>query len=110
MLYLPTPPYAYSEVKVSLGGQEYALEYTFNEIDESWYLSIYLNDEPLKLGLKIVENVFLVYRYRIEEFDHGDIVCSRQTTNPNFSPLGRNNLGIGKEYTLVYFTNAELRE
>lgn len=107
-IFIPTPESVYSEITVSLGGQTYNIVYTYNEIDESWRLSLYTYEGDVIIeGVKIMENEFLLGRYRLELFNHGDIACFRFSSNAKRPPT-RDNLGIGKEHTLVYITNEEL--
>lgn len=107
-LLIPTPENSYSQITVTLGGQSYSIIYTFNEVDERWRISLYTGqEEPIIEGLKVLENQFLLWRYNLEQFDHGDIACVQLAPNTT-NPVSRDNLGIGKEYSLVYFTNEEL--
>lgn len=107
-IFIPTPEAVYSEITVPLGGQTYNIIYTYNEIDEAWRLSLYTYEGDVVIeGVKIMENEFLLWRHRLGLFDHGDIACVKLSLNTKRPPT-RDNLGIGKEYTLVYYTNEEL--
>lgn len=109
-IFIPTPEYAYSEVDVTLGGQSYTIEYTFNDIDESWRMSLYTGEGELIIaGIKIMPNALLLRKHALEEFAHGDIACVRLSPNTRRPPTFEN-LGFEKEYTLVYYTNEELSE
>lgn len=107
-IFIPTPGPVYSEITVSLGGETYNIVYTYNEIDEAWRLSLYTYEGDVVVeGVKIVANQFLVWRHQLELFNHGQIACFKFALNSKRPPT-RDNLGIGKEHTLVYLTNAEL--
>ena len=105
-LRIPVPDTSFAENTFSLGGINYRFVFRFNDRDERWRIDIYINDDPVKLGIKVMENQLFLSRYRLEDFDHGDIGCFRvlETTEP----VGRNNLGIDKAYELIYLTNEEI--
>lgn len=99
---------AWSSRPVSLGGVTYKFTFAFNERDQRWRLSIYRGSTPVILGVKIVESKMLFENYNLPLFDHGDIGCFRMYSTTE--EVGRDNLGIGKEYELIYFSNAEIAE
>lgn len=105
MITLPTPTNSWTTHKASLAGKTYTFTYRFNSIAERWFLDIYLDDEEVITGQMIIEGSILFYGNPIKNFEHGKIVPvrNRETTNP----IGRNNLGIGKEYSLYYLSNEE---
>lgn len=53
-LKLPVPSSAWSSQDITLGGLTYTFEYAYNSRDERWRLSIYYNEEPVILGVKIM--------------------------------------------------------
>lgn len=108
MLKLPVPSAAWSSQNITLGGLDYTFIYSYNTRDERWRVSIYLNEDPVILGIKIMENQRLLNDYILSNFDHGDVICFR--VKDDGLPVGRNNLGIDKAYELVYFSNSELGE
>lgn len=107
-LRIPVSDTAWSENNFSLGGQNYTFEFLINSRDSRWRFNIYLNDEPVIEGIKVVENQLFLSQYNLESFSHGDIGCFRMKSD--YSPVGRNNLGIDKSYELLYLTNEEILE
>ena len=105
-LIIDTPDASNSTQFVTLGGLRYEFVYKFNDRDSRWRLSIALDGIDVKTGIKIMEDQSLLSRYVLPSFDHGDILCIRLENDDN--PVGRNNLGLNKSYSLVYFTNEEL--
>lgn len=105
-LSIDTPDVSWSEQYVTLGGSKYLFTYSFNSRDERWRLDISLGSQVVVSGLKIMENQFLVGSYALESFDHGDLICVR--FEDDGLPVGRNNLGVNKPYTLQYYTNEEI--
>ena len=105
-LSIPTPDSPNLKQNVTLGGVEYEFLTSFNSRDSGWRLSIFRESEVVILGVKIVENTRLLSRYILESFNHGDLSCIRRKSTTD--PVGRNNLGIGKEYELIYTSNEEL--
>lgn len=108
MLKINVPNFSWSEQAVTLDGKQYRFVFRFNERDQRWRLDIYLGSTPVILGVKILENVFLLGEYYPEGFQHGDLFCGRLREDNN--PVGRTNLGFGKPFELVYYTRAELRD
>lgn len=106
MLKLPVPEQSWSSQNISLGGLDYQFIYSYNTRDERWRFDIYLDEEPVILGIKIMENQRFLDNYILPDFDHGDIFCLR--VKDDGLPVGRDNLGQGKSYSLVYFSNQEL--
>ncbi len=103
---LKGPSNAWETQEVSLAGLNYTFEYKFNTRDERWRLSIYLEGNPVKVGIKIMENQDLLSRYIIEDFSHGTLICLRMKDDG--LPVGFSNLGIDLPYTILYYTNEEL--
>lgn len=106
MLEINVPSTAWSTNSVSLGDILYRIDFRFNSTDERWRMDIYIEDDPVILGVKIMESQDLVAKYRLAEFNHGDIFCIRRE-NDNL-PVGRDNLGFNRPYGLFYFSNSEL--
>lgn len=105
-LTIDTPEAAWAEQALTLAGKKYLFTYSFNGRDERWRIDISLDNEPVISGVKIMENQFLLDIYSLPNFDHGDLVCVR--FEEDGLPVGRNNLGLGKPYSLQYYTNEEL--
>lgn len=106
-LKINVPPVAWSEQDVSLDGKLYRFVFSFNGRDRRWRMSIYHNGATVVQGVKIMENQWLVtLPYDPPEFRHGDILCAR--LRQDGEPVGRDNLGFGKSYELIYYTTAEI--
>ena len=104
---IPIPTGARDKYNVVLGANSYNIEFKFNIREGRWYFDLYREDDtPVKLGVKIMENQSLLLRYRLDNF-LGDIACIKMA-NRGSSVIGRGNLGIDKEYSLVYFSEDEL--
>lgn len=103
---LPVPDASWSQTSISLGGESYDITYRYNERDHRWRMDIYQEDTPVKLGLKIVEWTPVLSYLHLDAFNHGEIICVRNKADPN--PVGRDNLGIGKSYELMYISNNEI--
>jgi hypothetical protein len=104
-LSIPTPKTSNSKQNITLNGVAYDFILSFNEKDSRWRLSIYLGDVPVILGVKLVENMKLFSRYILPDFNHGNLVCVKRKSTTK--PLGRDNLGIGQEYELIYVRNED---
>ena len=107
MLRLNIPEVAFAAQEVSLGGLTYTFIYSFNDQDDRWRFDIYLDEVLVIGGIKVMENASLFrFRYTLPDFVNGDIQCLRLLDDGK--QVGRNNLGIGKAYELIYFSNEEL--
>lgn len=107
-LTLPVPDSAYSTQEITLAGKNYLFTYSFNDRDSRWRLDIHIQDTPVKLGIKIMEDQPLIARYRLANFNHGELLCLRRLEDGK--QVGRNNFGADKTYELIYFSNDELEE
>lgn len=103
---IPVPTSSWEDEIISLGGREYKLTFRFNTRDQGWRIDLYLGDVLVKGGMKVVQDGSLLLIYQLDDFSHGDIWCikAQETTED----VGRNNLGQGKAYELIYFSNEEL--
>lgn len=109
MLKIPVPDSANATTKVSLAGTTYDFKFEYFEppgVQGAYYLTILLNGVIIISGLKLLENVALLKKYDIPEFDHGELIVLKlkDTTDP----VGRNNIGFGKPYELIYISDNEL--
>ena len=106
MLYINNSSSAYSEQRVSLGGNVYTLVFKFNVRNSGWYLSILDSSgtTPYLQGLQIKPNQNLTGRYTDSGLV-GDIWCLRVKAED--SPLSLDNLGKDKVYRLVWVTDKE---
>ena len=107
-LSIPVPEGANTIQEVALGGFRYIFEYSFNDRDQRWRLSISLSNTVVVSGIKIMENQSLLSDYSLDDFSHGDLYCVRIEDDGKF--VGRDNLGQGKPYEIFYLTNEEIAE
>ena len=105
-LTIDTPNAAWSEQNLTLGGVKYTFIYQYNARDSRWRFDIFLSGSTIITGVKVMENQFLLSRYVLPDFDHGDIACVN--FEDDGKPVGRDNLGLGKPYSLQYYTNDEI--
>jgi hypothetical protein len=105
-LSISIPDSAWSSQSITLGGSDYNITLTWNDRDSRWRFSLLQDEVSIVSGIKLVENQSLLSRYILPDFLHGDIFVLRSKQDGQF--VGRDNLGIGKAYELVYFTNEEL--
>lgn len=105
MLEINIPDAPASSVSVTLGGKLYEFEFKYNSTTTSHYLTIRQAGKLLVSSLKLLPNVNLLRKYKIPEFDHGVLfVLKLEKTEES---AGRNNIGIGKAYSLLYVSNNE---
>lgn len=90
---------------VGLEGKQFNIRLYFVTRDKGWRMDIISPDDEIK-GIKLTPETNLTYRFEGAGFTEGDLWCLR-TTNTNL-PVGRDNLGKGKEYTLIYLTADEM--
>lgn len=105
-LKLPVPDVAWAQQDITLGQQEYTFTYSYNSRDSRWRFAIDLAGREIITGVKVMEDQSLLARYGLVDFRHGDVYCVRLEQDDN--PVGRNNLGIGRSYELIYYTNEEI--
>jgi len=104
---IPIPEATLSEINVTLGGISYDIIFRENSRDDRLYFDIYTEDILVKGGVKVMENQSLLYRYLLDGFPSGDILClSRSGDSEGIATLS--NTGLGKAYGLFYLTNEEL--
>jgi len=107
---IPTPPSTsgWTTYEVVLENVRYDFAYKFNERDSRWYFDLYDSlGEIIKSGVKIMEGVSLLRKYRLESFS-GDIICIAQ--KDTLESVGLDNLGFEKNYALYFYTDVELEE
>ena len=108
---VPVPPNTPSEVGINLSGQRYTFTYKFNprqgEVGR-WKLDIKDSD-----GNYLCKGRTLIERWSPDDhlIDNGlpDGLLYVTNVNNTKEPVGRNNLGLGKDYELWYYTDLELR-
>lgn len=108
MLKIQVPDSANSDISVSLGGKTYTFRYNFSTISQTYYLTILYNNTVIISSLKLIDNVLLLRKYALDDFEHGDLFVAKMKETS--SPVGRYNLGIDKAYELIYISNEEISE
>lgn len=103
---IQVPNEAFSQINITLSGFNYSLIFKYNSEDDRLYFDLYLEQELIKSGIKIMENQSLLSRYLLDGFDHGDIQCVKKEETVDQVTLG--NVGINLPYGLFYATNEEL--
>ena len=106
---IKVPDSAYSDSEVTLSGKTYIFTFKFNSRNSSWYLDLKDSDGDIILaGIKIMPNQNLTGRYistTSENFPDGNLWCFRALND--FSPIGRDNFGLGKTYELTFLTHQD---
>lgn len=110
MLAINTSDNPYSEQQIVVSGLVLTLVMRFNIIDSSWYLDIKNSSSTvdIKVGIKVMPNQNLTGRYILPSLEGGNIWCFRKVDTD--SEIGRDNLGIDKEYCLYWITDEETEE
>lgn len=104
---ISTPSISYATRKVSLNGETYNLTFRYNERTQRWKLDVASDDfVPIVNNLTLMEDEILNYHLTLPELGDGLFIVnkSRETS----LPCGRDNLGLNKDYELLFSTSAEL--
>ena len=104
---IDVPSHPYSFIKTNLSGFAYELIITENSRSGRLSMAIVSNNEIIIRNVTLIEGgEALLQNYRLPGFDHGDLFCVR--INKTKDPIKLGNIGVGKDYELVYMTNEEL--
>ncbi len=111
---IPFPSVSYADIELSLAGKSFTLTYRFNtrwKKDEddlgTWVIDIRdANKEYVIKGLGLVGQGFLLGDLILDGFDIGDFLCVRAKKTDRLPT--RDNIGIDREYKLLFLTNEEL--
>jgi hypothetical protein len=107
ILKIPVPKVSFATNVVPLGGQSYNFTFRFNERSNRWKLDISTAEgEVVRNGLTLIEGTFPLSHMYTPNFLHGVIGVIQ--TQDGTDPAGRDNLGIGKQYELIYASVDEL--
>lgn len=102
-----TPVISYATNKTSLNGETYNLTYRFNERTSRWKLDLAKDDTtPIVSNLTLVEDQILNDHLTLPDFGEGLLIVNKSRTTDEL--CGRDNLGIGKDYELLFSTKTEL--
>ncbi len=100
------PSEARSEYSVNIEQSTYIFRFNWQERSQNWHFDMLTADaEPLVLGAKLVPNVPMIRRNR-DLGPEGNIYVVNGSTGE--SVAGRNNLGMNKDFKLLYFSRQEL--
>lgn len=107
-LIIPTIQNPYYSLRIKLGGEDYELTLKWNTRTSSWYCKV-----ATSLGYEIIAFERLASRqpiilYNKDKFVKGNIYVLPTTLADN--SLGFNNLGVDKNFSLVYLTEDEINE
>lgn len=95
------PSNAHSETRVTLNNQVFYIELKWNTRETAWYFSLYdVNKISISTGVKLCYGV--VPTRKISDTLNGNIYIVNTTDSKD--DIGRNNLGQGLQYQLVYLT------
>lgn len=103
-LLIPSGGPAYGTQRLTLDGRVYTIGLAWNQLTEGWFLSLLDSEErPIISGVRVVSNWPLL---RWKRFDPrcppGELAAV--TGNPDESPPGFDDFGIGKRVQLTYFS------
>ena len=106
MIRLPVPKLSYSEVEVTLGGLSYTLTYRFNSRSERWKMDLRDSEGVyIKKGMTLMANTSPTIYLHLPDFNHGDLFTL--PTSATRDPVGRDNIGIGDKFELLYASVSE---
>jgi len=106
---IPVPNTSFATQIVSLGGESYEFTFRYNERSERWKLDISTTDGVVvRNGITLVEGIFFTEHLILPEFDHGMLgVLQLKAADRKAS---RHNLGIDRQYELIYISYDELQD
>jgi hypothetical protein len=106
-LRIPIPKVSYATNVVPLGGQSYGFTFRFNERSGRWKLDIStVAGTVIRNGITLIEDASLTSHLYLQRFWHGILYVGQ--INEGTEPAGRDNIGLGKQYELLYFSHEEL--
>ena len=104
---IPVPTVSFANTTTTLNGEAYNLTFRWSEVKNRWKLDIYdASFNPVLLGITLIEEQDLTgyYSYASKVMD-GFLFIAKMTNTTEL--VGRNNLGLNKDYELVYVSNNE---
>lgn len=101
------PDSAFHTQSINIDNTAYNITFKYNTSDNSWYFTLEdIDSGSLIADTKVMPNQNLTGRFpTYNPLPNGNIWCFRFSNN--YSPIGRNNLGIDKTYELIYLTFEE---
>ena len=106
MQFIPTIQYADSDIAVALNGITYRFITAWEERQQSWYLYILNQDRsPVINKIKLFYPGNILEQYSIPQFQQSLLYLVKNEDNND--PIRFENVGLGKDYTLVFTTDEE---
>lgn len=106
MLRLPVPDSSNATVPITLGGMLYDFVFELNAIDKVLRMSIYYQSRLIIGSLDLKTGALLLKKHALPDFDHGDLLLFR--VKKTSQPPTKGNIGIDREYELLYLTTEDL--
>ena len=102
ILKIDLPKKAWGEQNINLGGLRYKFTYRYNSRDNGWRVSIHRNQEAVIVNEKLVPSQPIRITTKIPLFNHG--ILGLFKTNKTLDQPGRDNVGNGEDYELIYLS------
>lgn len=96
---VPDAPESFSEV--TLSGKKYVFHFRYSTLEDVYYFDIAYNGSPVISGLRMSPAVLNTAKYDLPAFKDGVLGVFKLKETPELP--NRNNVGIGKDYELIYF-------
>lgn len=104
---VPIPKESHNTTEISLSGNSYLFTYRFNSRTSRWKLDISLSDGTTVVnGLSLIENFSPTAHLTLDDFNKGMLFVF--PSNLTDEVAGRSNIGVNKDYELVYSSFSEL--
>ena len=97
---IPVPSGGNNEQRIALAGVTFTFYFSYNETTKHYSLSVFKDGRLLVAGLKLMEGSLLWNKYSIDALSIGEIFVTKMKETDE--PVGRHNLGLGKEYELIF--------
>lgn len=106
MFEIRVPDSSDSTQRISIENTLYLFRTYFNTRKKGWNFDLIdVDGNAVVEGAAIIQNQNLTYRYSNKQFE-GDFVCLK--VKSTIEPIKRNNLGFGKDYTILFLSPEEL--
>lgn len=92
-------------MQITLEGEIFILEFTWNALNEFWSMDIYTRNEvPLIYGITIVPDYPLLSTYTVEGMPKGEIICQNIVNGDDII----RRYDMSQKFELVYYAENEL--
>lgn len=93
------------KMQITLEGEIFILEFTWNALNEFWSMDIYTRNEvPLIYGITIVPDYPLLSTYTVEGMPKGEIICQNIVNGDDII----RRYDMSQKFELVYYAENEL--